>query len=335
MTDVPKPPRGPHRRARDAVLTVLVAVVLLALFEGPSVRSAGEEMQPGWERSLVLAVGHPAGWLADRLPLADAANALGRALKSNDDLSGGGAGSFSDRGTPAAAGGVPPVTPDAFDPRALGAKPPPPRPLKTVLVTGDSMTQPLDAEVARSLTPKGIKVVRDAHVGTGISDTTIVDWGKLSISQVSKNHPDAVVMFMGANEGFPMQVGGREVKCCSADWAAEYAYRARRMMDTYRRGGAARVYWLLLPTYRSAARNAIARVVNAGIIAAASPYRAQVRILDMGAIFTPGNRYRDAMPVGGREQIVRQSDGIHLNGTGAQVAADEVIKALRGDFTGP
>jgi hypothetical protein len=168
-----------------------------------------------------------------------------------------------------------------------------------------------------------------------ISDTTIVDWGKLSALQAKQDTPDAVVMFMGANEGFPMQVNGREVKCCSADWAAEYAYRARRMMDTYRRNGAARVYWLLLPTYRSAARNKIAHVVNAGIVAAASPYRAQIRILDMGAIFTPGDKYRDAMPVGGHDQIVRQSDGVHLNGTGAQVAADAVLAAMRDDFTGP
>jgi lysophospholipase L1-like esterase len=325
-----------RHRPRDLLISCGIAVLLLTFAEGRSVRHAGNEMPSGWERSLVLAVGNPAGWLADRLPpLANAANSLSKAFKSGDDLSGGGAGSFSDTGTRAAAGGVPPVTPDAFDPRALGEKPPPRRPLKAVLVTGDSMVQPLDAEVARSLAPKSIKVVRDAHVGTGISDTSIVDWGKLSISQVAKHKPDAVVMFMGANDGFPMKVGTREVKCCGADWAAEYAYRARRMMDTYRRGGAARVYWLLLPTYRSAARNKIAHVVNAAIYAAASPYRAQVRILDMGAIFTPGNKYRDAMTVDGHDQIVRQADGVHLNGTGSRVAADDVIQALRGDFTGP
>jgi hypothetical protein len=107
------------------------------------------------------------------------------------------------------------------------------------------------------------------------------------------------------------------------------------MMDTYRGRGAARVYWLLLPTYRSKARNTIAHVVNAAIYTAASPYRAQVRILDMGAIFTPGNKYRDAMTVGGREQLVRQADGIHLNVTGSRLAADRVVAALRGDFTGP
>jgi hypothetical protein len=91
-------------------------------------------MPSGWERSLVLAVGHPAGWLADQVPpLANAANKLSDVFKSNEDLSSGGAGSFADRSQPAAAGGVPPVTPDAFDPRSLGEKPAK-RPLKTVLV---------------------------------------------------------------------------------------------------------------------------------------------------------------------------------------------------------
>jgi lysophospholipase L1-like esterase len=325
-----------RHRPKDLLICCGLAVLLLTFAEGRSVRHSGNEMASGWERTLVLAVGNPAGWLADRLPLADAASALSKALKPGEDLSGGGAGSFADHGSgAAAAGGVPPVTPDAFDPRALGEKPPPPRPLKTVLVTGDSMSQPLDAEVARSLTPRGIKVIRDAHVGTGISDTSLVDWGKLSLVQVKKDRPDAVVMFMGANEGFPMKIAAREVKCCSAAWAAEYAYRARRMMDTYRRGGVARVFWLLLPAQRSKARQDIARVVNAALYTAASPYRAQVRILDMSAIFTPGGRYRDAMSVGGRDQIVRQADGVHLNGTGSRLAADRVIAALRGDFTGP
>ena len=65
---------------------------------------------------------------------------------------------------------------------------------------------------------------------------------------------------------------------------------------------------------------------------AAEPYRAQVRVLDMGAIFTPGGRYRDAMDVGGRETIVREPDGIHLNDAGARIAADAVLRAVDRDF---
>ena len=52
----------------------------------------------------------------------------------------------------------------------------------------------------------------------------------------------------------------------------------------------------------------------------------------MTTLFTPGGRYRDAMPVGGRDRLVREPDGIHLNGTGAEVAADAVLESMRADF---
>jgi lysophospholipase L1-like esterase len=317
--------------ARDAVVCVAVATLLLVLFEGRSVRHAGEEMRPGWERTAVLAVGRPTGWLADRLPLADVGHKL-TAWAKPDDETGSGPGGFDQAA--AVARGVAPVTPDAFPPGALDGRTPPPRPLRRVLVTGDSMAMPLDAELARRLAgDAGISVMRDPHVGTGISQSEIVDWGRLSATQARKDDADAVVMFIGANEGWPMRSRGRQVQCCGPAWASEYAYRARRMMAAYRRRGAARVYWLLLPAPRDHDRQEIARAVNAALGVAAEPYRAQVRILDLGRIFTPGGRYRDAMPVGGRDQIVRESDGIHLNRTGAQVAADHVLGAVRRDFT--
>jgi hypothetical protein len=225
------------------------------------------------------------------------------------------------------------VTPDAFDPAALGAKPRPPRPLRTLLVTGDSMAMPLDAELARRLADvDGLKTIRDPHVGTGISQSDIVDWGRLSVSQVRKHRPDAVVVIIGANEGFPFLIGGRQVECCGPDWTAEYATRARTMMNTFRQGGAARVYWLLLPGPRDHDRQVIARAVNEADTVAAEVYRAQVRILDLGRIFTPGGHYRDAIPIDGRDEIVRQADGVHLNQAGAGVAAGPVLRALRADF---
>ena len=72
------------------------------------------------------------------------------------------------------------------------------------------------------------------------------------------------------------------------------------MMNTYRQGGSARVYWLTLPIPRDGDLAEVARAVNAAIEVAAQPYRAQVRVLDMSELFTPGGRYRDAMTVDGR-----------------------------------
>jgi lysophospholipase L1-like esterase len=317
-------------RARDGVLVVLLASVLLILFQGASIRKAGNEMNPGVGRDAVLAVGEPAGWVADRLPLASVSHSATAWLSPEPSL--GGPGGFQE-GRSLAAGGIPTVTPDAFDPAAIGAPAPPRHKLRTLLVTGDSMSQPLDSDLAQLLAPAGVNVIRDPHLGTGISTTFIVNWAKLAALQVKQHHPDAVVVFIGANDGFPMTgAGGREVSCCGAEWAAIYANRARQIANTYRQNGVAKVYWLTLPTPREQARQSIARVVNAAIEVAAQPWADQVRVIDTVPIFTPGSVYRDSMSVGGTQTIVRQSDGIHLNEAGSSLLAGLVLARIRQDF---
>ena len=90
----------------------------------------------------------------------------------------------------AARGQLGAVTSDAFEPARIGAPSPPRRKLGTLLVTGDSMVEPLDDDLAQKLAPKGVQVIPDAHVGTGISSTLIVNWAKLSAYQVKQYHPE-------------------------------------------------------------------------------------------------------------------------------------------------
>jgi len=330
--NVPKAPRGRRLRARDAVTVVLLTTVLLLLFAGNAVESAGEQMDRGVERSLVLAVGKPAGWVAEKLPFEDAADAALAVLSPDDELQGQGFDAQTDEGA-APRREVAPITREQFDPVELGARPKPPRELKTLLVTGDSLSMPLDAELAKRLTDDGVKVERDPHVGTGISKTGVVDWAKLSTTHVRDLRPEAIVVFIGANEGFPLpRPGGGRVECCGPDWAVVYAGRARRMMNTYRQGGQARVYWLSVPLPRDRVRREVQRSVNAAFEVAAQPWRAHVRLIDLVSVFTPNGRYRDAMEVDGRSQIVREPDGNHLNRRGAEVAADVVLEAVRRDF---
>lgn len=320
-----------HFSAGQAVIAVAITSLLLVLFAGASVRHAGEEMKPGIGRDIVLGFGKPAGWIADRLPLADAADSVTSVVAANDDLAD--SGSFDNTVSSAPSGKVPPATPENFDPLALGEQPKR-RPLDKLLVTGDSLSTPLDVEIARRLEPDGVDVIRDPHLATGISNTTLADWGRLSTGQVAKDHPDAVVVFIGANEGYAMPGrGGKDVSCCGPEWAAIYANRARQMMNTYRQAGAAQVFWLTVPTPRDPARQRIERTVNQAIEVAAGPWRDQIHLIDTVPVFTPGDRYRDSMPLDGRDQIVRESDGIHLNQTGSSLAAEIVVGEIEKEFT--
>jgi lysophospholipase L1-like esterase len=355
MPETPEPPFEPHEanpqaphpfatdaaapmdirarrfRARDALITVLVAAFILVICFGPSIRRTGNDMDAGWQRDVVLAVGKPADAVADALPFRKWATSATAWISPDDQLDG--PGSFNSVSSASTSNGVAAVPPTAFTPQQLGLPAAKPKPLTSLLVTGDSMSQPLDADLARRMADVGVKTTRDPHIGTGLSKSDLLDWGAQSVKQAAKD-PDAVVIFIGANEGFPFKgPGGKAINCCGAEWAAQYATRARTMMNTYRRGGEAHVYWMLLPFPRDPDRQKIAKVVNAAIRVAAQPYAEDVTLVDFEQTFTPNDKYRVSMDVNGHDEVVRRSDGIHLNDAGAELAADIVEQKLRENFT--
>ena len=55
-------------------------------------------------------------------------------------------------------------------------------------------------------------------------------------------------------------------------------------------------------------------------------------MVDLRPTFTPGDSYRDAITIDGKETIVREPDGIHLNEEGSSLAADLVLQAVDKDF---
>jgi hypothetical protein len=207
--------------------------------------------------------------------------------------------------------------------RKLRANPPGGR--LRILATGDSMIQIIDSYLKARAGGRA-RVRSDAHISTGLSKPSLLDWQAQAGRQAARR-PDVVVMFIGANDGFPM--AGAD--CCGAAWVAEYARRARRMMRVYARGGRARVLWLLLPTPRGGFFREIFPAVNAALRRAARGLEDDVRIIDLVETFTPGGRYRDSIVVDGKTIRVRQGDGIHLNTSGASIAANIVLRALRNE----
>lgn len=190
-----------------------------------------------------------------------------------------------------------------------------------VLATGDSMIQIVDVHLKRKLARRRARVRSDARVGTGISKTFLLDWPAHARRQ-ARSRPVATVVFLGANDGFP--IGGEN--CCSDTWIDRYAARAERMMRAYARGGAGRVYWLTLPVPRPGQWKEIYRSVNVAVKRAAARAGDGVRVVDTAEYFTP-NGYRSTR----RGVTVRQPDGIHLNSRGASLAAGLVARAMRRD----
>jgi len=195
------------------------------------------------------------------------------------------------------------------------------------------MIQIIDGVLARRLERRRATRVRsDARISTGLSKLFMFDWVARAREQARSLHPDVTVMFIGANDGFPMTTpSGTTVVCCGDAWAAEYTRRVESMMRSYLRGGRSYVYWMTLPTPRRADFARIYRVVNGAIKRGAARVGGGARVVDLVPVFTPGGQYRRYVRFRGETVDARRPDGVHLSPAGASIAATLLVDRLRDD----
>jgi hypothetical protein len=194
----------------------------------------------------------------------------------------------------------------------------------TVLVTGDSTVQGIDAALGDRLR-RSVQLVRDFRPGSGISHD---DWPRIAAAEARRFKPRATVISIGATDGYPMRLAdGTSVACCAAPWQAEYQRRARAVMTAFVRGGRGYALWLTLPTPQDPRRAAISAVVNAAVERAAATVPGVV-IVRLDRVLSPGWRYRRYLRYHGTRRVVRTPDGIHLTPAGAAIATDLILRAL-------
>ncbi|MCW3039514.1 MAG: hypothetical protein JWM31_1419, partial [Solirubrobacterales bacterium] len=192
----------------------------------------------------------------------------------------------------------------------------------TLLATGDSDIQILQDLLAERVRPRGVRTVKDDHVSTGISNPTTLDWPAHTRAMVAAVHPDVSVVFVGGNEGYPLRTpSGASAPCCGAAWVRAFARRASGMMRTLSRGGAGRVYWLLIPPPGVPPRAPLFRdvidAVDRGYELAAKEHPDTVTLVDLRKVFPAGS--------------ARQDDGYHLTSGGYRTLAQLLDRMLRRD----
>lgn len=202
----------------------------------------------------------------------------------------------------------------------------------SLLATGDSMIQTIDGFLAQRLASDRVSVHSDARISTGISKPFMLNWPFHAREQASHLRPDVTVVFIGANDGFPLHIrSGQRVNCCGNAWSRAYADRVSGMMASYARHGAGSVYWATLPAPRDATFRRVFPAVNQAIRDAARRHPGEVHLVRLAHFFTPGFRFRQSIRWHGRYVSVRQPDGVHLNVTGASIAATLIVQQMRRD----
>jgi hypothetical protein len=202
--------------------------------------------------------------------------------------------------------------------------------LPTVLATGDSTMQGIDGFLSDELADDAT-LRSDVQLGSAISRGDF--WTSHARTQTRRLRQRVSVMSVGAAlDGFPLAPpGGEQVECCEEPWVALYSARVRAVMQTFLRGGRARVFWLTPPLPRDPVRLKIMTAIVMAIERGASGLQG-VKVIRVDQLFAPAGTYTEVIRYRGRDVRVRDRDGVHLNISGtaimAQLLAPEIRKAI-------
>ncbi|HEX2160482.1 MAG TPA: GDSL-type esterase/lipase family protein [Thermoleophilaceae bacterium] len=302
-------------------LIVLVALLTAAIFNSEAIVRAGEGMKPGTTRDVVLSVGRPleavTGFVGLHLPRKGFDMAFGQESKtaSGTELETGSAAILRRKARREA--------------KPVWRQPTPARPLE-VLVTGDSEADLVGLRMADLDTDDLLDVETVARNGTALTNPGFFNWELNAEQEMTSRDPDAVVMLIGANDGFNVDVGGELFAPGTPEWETEFARRVAVVMEALTEKGERPVYWVPPPTARDETYNEIYRSQNRAVKRAAESVDG-ARYVDIFSTINDGE-YSDQIEIDGRRVLGRQSDGIHFNREGAEVPARLVLQAMAEDY---
>ena len=302
---------------------VMIALVVAALFNSEAIVRAGESMQGGTTRDVVLSVARPlddvAGTVGLHLPRDGLDMAFGQESKTAE-------GTELETGSTAIL--------KAPKKRKLVKKtfpqPTPTSPIE-VFVTGDSQALFIGELLTDELPDDLFNVEVSPRNSTGLTNPEFFNWEINAQQEIAARSPGAVVMVMGGNDGFNvLGQDGQLYGPQDPEWETEYARRAAVVMRELGSNGKRPVYWVPPPTARDGAFNVIYETQNRAVEQAAAAVPG-VRYVDIYSTINNG-RYSDELKIDGRKVLARQSDGVHFSREGAIVPTRLVVEAMAKDY---
>jgi uncharacterized protein len=321
-------PFGRRRRtAASALVAMLVALTLGALFNAPAMKKTALEQPFGAERSFRLTLIDPlvtvSHWMFLDRPAKFTAVALGK----------------PDPG-PTGAAVVPTPAPTRH---GKPAKPlqrrPLPKPFKGhpmhLYIAGDSMMGlPGMALTNLSNKTKLIKPLLDYRISSGLVRPDAFNWPAQLQSQVKAFDPGAAVVMFGANDNQPVQTASGDVYRFGSDgWKREYRRRVQDVIGLLFQGGVRRVYWIGQPVMPESSFNGQVRLMNE-VYRGVAEKTFGVHYIDAYRLFSNGSgEYSQYLPdEHGKMLQVREQDGEHLTYTGGLRVARAVLDEIKKEW---
>jgi hypothetical protein len=301
---------------------IAIALAIAALFNSEALVRAGEGMQPGTTRDIVLSIGRLVDDVAGAIGLHLPREGLDLAFGQEDKTA---SGTELERGSKAIL-----RRNRRKDEQQSFAQPTPEKPLH-VLVTGDSQAEFLGQRLIDQSPPGLLEVETVARNATGLTNPAFFNWEINAEQELATRNPDAVVMAIGGNDGFNVQTSdGSLYYPGDAGWETEFARRVAVVSSVFSGDGERPVYWVPPPTARDPKFNEIFASQNRAVERATEAVPT-LRYVDVYSTLN-GGRYSDELKIDGRRVLARQPDGIHFTREGAVAAVRLILDSMAEDF---
>jgi uncharacterized protein len=301
---------------------IVIALAVAVLFNSEALVRAGEGMQPGGTRDVVLSVARPIDDVAGAIGLHLPRQGLDLAFGQEDKTA---SGTELERGSTAIL-----RRNRRKDERQSFAQPTAADPLQ-VLVTGDSQAEFLGQRLVDESRPGLLEVTTVARNGTGLTNPAFFNWEINAEQEVAARDPDAVVMAIGDNDGFNVQTAdGSLYNPGDPGWETEFARRVAVVAKALSGDGRRPVYWVPPPTARDPEINSIYASQNRAAERATDAIPT-LRYVDVYSTLNDG-KYSDTLKIDGRRVIARQADGIHFTRDGAVAPVRLILASMAEDF---
>ncbi len=228
------------------------------------------------------------------------------------------------RPTPAAA----PVAASATDALPPLSSPTAASPLR-VLSVGDSLGVDFGGPFVNDLAANGVvNAVLDAHVDTGLSRPDYFDWPAELGADLARYQPQAVVVFLGANDPQNLVDGGTALGYGTPAWSSAYARRVGALMQQATSSGA-RVLWVGMPPMADPGLSAEMQSVDAIYQNVAAAHPGVTYLSSWPVLSDPQGGFTEYLPdSSGSEVAVREPDGTHVSPGSAERLAEVAIATM-------
>lgn len=300
---------------------IVIALLVAALFNSEAIVRAGESMERGPTRDIVLSVARPLDDVAGAVGLHLPREGLDLAFGQEDKTA---------KGTELEKGSTAILRPNRRkDERQSYVQPTAEDPVE-VFVTGDSQAEFIGQLLIDELPDDLFVVEIAARNSTGLTNPEFFNWEINAQQEIAAREPDAVVMVIGGNDGFNVLVGDQLYGWRDPEWQIEYARRAAVVMRALGSNGERPVYWVPPPTARDDEQNAIYETQN-GAVGEAAAAVPGARYVDVFNTINDGE-YSAELRIDGRRVLARQADGIHFTREGAVVPVRLILRAMARDY---